>query len=1414
MKLFKRIAQYAIYRFFTRKIVMYKWQLNLFSLIIFTAGIGFSLFILTEKIILPSIFAATTPWTQTDWSGGVSAAVATGTVTTYESVSNTDASTTIGQATLTQTSGWAGSYTSWAKRQVITITNGGALQTDYQVKLVVTYDVDMQADFDDLRFTNSAGTALNYWIQDKTDSSTATVWVKVDSLGAVGDTTIYMYYGNSAASASSSGSDTFMFFDDFSSGSIDATKWDLLGTASSYFSVISGELQVGEGNSGWDKSFASDTTFARADISMDIKYRWTSNNASYDAMMFGWHDSGVGASYTDLVYGYYNTSSNTCTTCGAIVYEDGGVRSPVTESWTQNTQYLTRVRMRSGGGAYYEQSSDGGDTWATSYTSSYSTESNLKIGIALYSGVHVFDDIRVRKWMTTEPTSAFGTEVSEYPSSGTLTSNIFNAEFSADWGTLTYSTSGTGAVSVKVRTDSSSDMSGATAWGSCTAISSGADMSSNSCVTDTDQYLQYQVTLTPSGASTPVFEDISIAFGASDQIVPPTNASSLDITGLADTDTWTSTEPTITWTGGADDLSGGGLAGYCIALDEVTVTGSETSTSLNPATTAGSLLNTIDDGITNNSSCGYIVSGTSVNLSSISGLTLTTGKRYYLSIKAVDLAGNVYTGASGTYQDLVDFKYDSTAPTNVSYISAPSTVFGNVADMSFSWPSTGGAISSDANSGVAGWQYSLDSGSTWRGPDTNSTLGITYVENDSATYSYTLTEGDDGADISAGINTVYFRTVDTAGNYSSAATYRTAPLNYGGAAPTFATGCDLTSGITITPATSTSNSFALSWEVATATGGNTVSSYYYMINTSPPSTLASLQSNSTQYIVNTTTSLSARALTGSIKGSNTVYVVAIDSADNYSQSNCVKGTFTLNSTLPDPARFLSASDASIKSDELWRASITWTVPSYAGTGTLTYVIQRSEDNSTWTEVTTTTGTAYTDTVTTSQTYYYRVGTYDTTSESIAAPTYTTSVSVYPKGTWSAAPSLSGDPTVSKITTKKATITWSTSRASDSKIQYGTSAGSYFDEEPSKSDQVTAHELNLTNLTSGTKYYYKVKWTDEDGNTGSSSESTFTTDAAPVAKGVLVSNIGLANVFVNYTVTGATKVVIYYGISTSFGGSKEISTSTSETSYSSELTGLNDGTKYYYKINTFDSDNDEYEGTVLDFATLPRPRISAIQFQEVKGTAQPTVLVSWTTNTEISSIITYYPQGDTKSAKDEVNITLKQGEHKMVLQGLLPQTKYQMIVKGRDKIGNEALSDIQTFTTATDTRPPQITNLRIEGTTNSTTSGGASQEVYAQLVVSWDTDEPSTSQVEIGEGSGNTYAQKSQEDVNGTTNHIVITSNLTPSKVYHLRALSRDEVGNVGQSLDTVTITPKSTDSALDLVVGNLSEVFGFLGGLR
>jgi hypothetical protein len=159
-------------------------------------------------------------------------------------------------------------------------------------------------------------------------------------------------------------------------------------------------------------------------------------------------------------------------------------------------------------------------------------------------------------------------------------------------------------------------------------------------------------------------------------------------------------------------------------------------------------------------------------------------------------------------------------------------------------------------------------------------------------------------------------------------------------------------------------------------------------------------------------------------------------------------------------------------------------------------------------------------------------------------------------------------------------------------------------------------------------------------------------------------------------------------------------------------------------------------------------------------------------------------------------------------GILTNTEYILNIKGNDKVGNEASSDSQKVTTATDTRPPLISDLRIEGS-NVPAVGGTAQESTAQLIVSWSTDEPSTGQVEFGEGTGTTYNQKTQEDGNLTISHIVIISNLTPSKVYHLRAVSKDKSGNAGKSIDTVTITPKTTENALNLVIYNLLQAFGF-----
>ena len=164
---------------------------------------------------------------------------------------------------------------------------------------------------------------------------------------------------------------------------------------------------------------------------------------------------------------------------------------------------------------------------------------------------------------------------------------------------------------------------------------------------------------------------------------------------------------------------------------------------------------------------------------------------------------------------------------------------------------------------------------------------------------------------------------------------------------------------------------------------------------------------------------------------------------------------------------------------------------------------------------------------------------------------------------------------------------------------------------------------------------------------------------------------------------------------------------------------------------------------------------------------------------------------------------------MFVRNLIPNSDYLFIISGRDKIGTEAKSESISFTTSTDTRSPQISSLTIESG-NTPPVGRAGEVTTAQLIVAWNTDEPSTSQVEYGEGTGNTYSQKTQEDQSLTFNHLVVISGLTPSKVYHLRALSKDKAENVGNSIDTVTITPKAVDNALDLVISNLREAFGFL----
>ena len=792
--------------------------------------------------------------------------------------------------------------------------------------------------------------------------------------------------------------------------------------------------------------------------------------------------------------------------------------------------------------------------------------------------------------------------------------------------------------------------------------------------------------------------------------------------------------PYFSWTAGSD--AGSGMYGYCLYLG--------TSASADPVTTKG-LLGTSP--LYTGGNCQFIVSSTNVDLATAGylGTALsTTTDPYYLTIKAIDKAGNVYdTG------EQFQFRFDNTPPSNPGYITAPSG-FINTKAVTMTWATSGGDAASDSASGVIGLQYRIGPSGIWYGDSHTGDGDINdLLTNDG---SYLTSDPPDYDNLIEGINTVYFRTWDNAGNMTTSYVTAALKINTTGAPSE-------PQNIVATPSTNTTNSFGFTWDPpVTYVGSAGNITYCYTINTLP-------SPSSCNFSGAGVTSLGAGPY-ATQPGSNTFYLAARDESNNINYSSYSSASFTANTPSPGLPTNADIVDVSIKVTSNWRLAITWDEPGYTGAGISSYKVYRSTNNVNFSFVGSSSSTTYIDAGLTAQLYYYKVTACDSTNNCSAD---STTVSMLPTGKFTEPANLTSEPSVSEITTKRAKIQWTTDRTSDSKVAIGTSSGEYSPSEIGNSDQVTAHSIDLDNLAAGTTYYIKVKWTDEDGNTGSSQEYSFTTQPAPVIKEVETVKIGLSSAIVKFTSKGATKVNLYYGLSETFGGLKKVNTSTDESSYNIELDGLNDGAKYYYKLSSFDSEDTEYQGNVFSFSTPPRPKISNLQFQPITGEPTSTQKVTWVTNVPSTSTITY---GKVGSNGTDIQLSTLVSEHEIIIRGLEDDSEYFLLAQSRDGDGNLAVSDRQQFKTALDTRPPKITGVSIESSIR-----GLGAEARGQVILTWTTDEPATSQVSYGEGSNVTnFNNKTAEDTQMTTSHITVVSDLPTSRVYSFMPVSRDKAG--------------------------------------
>lgn len=856
-----------------------------------------------------------------------------------------------------------------------------------------------------------------------------------------------------------------------------------------------------------------------------------------------------------------------------------------------------------------------------------------------------------------------------------------------------------------------------------------------------------------------------------DVVAPQTNASTILASKsnggapLAANDWTNGSSPAFTWTAGADN--GSGLLGYCLYVGQ--------DNSADPATTKG-LLGTSP--VATGGSCQYIVPGDGLDLA-VSGalaspLTTSTSP-YYLLVSAVDRAGNIFPTT-----EAFQFRFDNTPPSNPGFISAPSG-FVNNKEVTMTWPSTGGQAPSDPASGVAGLQYRIGSG-IWYG-DLHDGTGSTsdLLVNDG---NYTTVPTPDFDNLVEGINNVTFRTWDNAGNVTSSFVSAVIKINTDGSPSE-------PLNLIVTPPSSSTNNFSFSWAPPdTFVGSAALLNYCYTFNQLP--SLA-------------TCTYSGTGITGlpagpyaTLPGVNTMYVVARDESGNINYASFSSANFTANTSAPGIPSSIDIVDVSIKATAKWRLAITWEAPTDEGDGIAAYRIFRSTDNTNFTLVGSSSSTTYIDAGLSQQDYFYRVTACDSTSNCSANSSV---VDMYPTGRFIEAANLIGEPSASNVTTKKALVTWTTDRVSDSKIALGTQSGQYGAAEIGSSDQVAVHQIDLDNLAAGTTYYYVVRWTDSDGNTGTSQEYTFTTQPAPVIKEISTTKVTLSEAIVSFTSQGATRVNLYFGASESFGGLRSINTSADESSYNLDMTGLADGTKYFYQLSAFDSEGTEYKGNIFSFTTPQRPQINNLRFEPIEGEPTSTQSVTWNTNVPSTSTITY---GKTGAGGIDIQNSELKTAHRIVIAGLEDDSSYFLVAQSRDSNGNLAVSDTQTFRTALDTRPPTVSDITIEASIR-----GTGSEARGQVIVSWKTDEPATSQVAYAEGSSAAiFNNRTSEDTQLTTEHIVVISNLPTSKVYSIQPVSFDKARNIGVGEPQPSIIGRASESVLTIILNALQRVFG------
>lgn len=1089
-----------------------------------------------------------------------------------------------------------------------------------------------------------------------------------------------------------------------------------------------------------------------------------------------------------LYAGLGNTNGTTAASDGEV-WEYGGNTARITASaqtsWNADTWYHIAAVYNGSDAKLYINGVQNGTTNAYSVTLT-NNDQTLSVGslkgpftsdgpYGAFSGV--IDELRISN-TARDPASFVRTQYASSAQTldvataqsraGVLAWSGFDATETANGGTVTYQLSDDNGATWKYWDGDSWESSG----GSLNNANSQATVNSNIATFPvTSSGIKWRAIFLGNGDQQVTVNSVQITW--TDDLVDPTNpnnVAALNQSGGSTpltTDTWYNyPNPYFTWTGASD--AGSGVKDYYVYFG--------TSASGDPEVTSGSI---------NAGGAVQLQTGNTLNMTA----GLSNGATYYLRVKTRDHALNI----ADTAVTLFTYKFDNGVPNSPAAVSVNPASYTSNNSYTFFWPMSGGSAPSDPDpdgagslsmSGLAGYEFKTNAPS---GP--YSTYSALQVD----TSGNLLLPSGLFTDVPAwqeGQNTFSLRYKDAAGNYSTPVTVN---YFYAGSAPSAPQNLQV-SPTTTAESPAVTNNFSFTWDQPEFFNGS-IKQYHYAVNKLP------LTSSNTSI---TTSRTLAAAPWATQQGKNTLYVVAEDEAGNINYNIYASVDFYTQTPAPAPPTAVQIFDISNRDAAEYAISMKWIEPS-KGSGFNGYEVYRSTDNLTYTTAGTSQSPVFIDANLESKIYYYKVKSKDNAGQFSADSSV---VNLTPTGRFTSPPVLEEGPTA---TTKSfsAEVAWRTDRVASSFIEYGTDKNAIGKEKGGETigtlDLVEDRTVKLAGLEPETTYYYQAVWVDQDGNQGRSELLSFITGLRPKISDVKISNVTLTAATVSWTTTTVATSEIRYGKTKALGSVIDDSDNTGK-KHTVRLDDLDDTSLYYFVIAGSDTDGNSIASDEYTFTTLTRPIVSNFAVEPVRDAPTTTLRMTWLTNVPTTSVVVYGPTGGVSQSKSNADYVTA---HEIQVTDLGENTPYTLLARSVDEYGNTATSDSLNLTTPDDSRPPRITNLNIE-----VRSTGVGETQKAQLIVTWETDEPATSQIEFGPGiSSDNYPSKTAEDNALTNSHTVIVPELEPAKIYHLRAVSRDRAGNAGTSSDTTAITGKIQRSVVDIIVNSLQRSLGFLGNL-